>query len=163
MTTYSYKLTKKVYFINLSFFSTHRKSQLASSQRVLSNIMIGWKHSQRACELAFAMSGKEPLRRFSTWRICSREQAKSECDWLVMSSVFVASQSGCFFLCSREQIRQVENRLYADSIPGRFHKDCQQNVLQESLQTLSSSELQTKEASHQFRLFSRTSSCSSHS
>ncbi len=30
-----------------------------------------------------------------------------------MSSVFVASQSSCFFLCSREQIRQVENRLYA--------------------------------------------------
>ncbi len=27
------------------------------------------------------------LSRFSTWRICSREQAKSECDWLVMSSV----------------------------------------------------------------------------
>ena len=33
------------------------------------------------------------LSRFSTWRICSREQAKSECDWLVISSVFVASQS----------------------------------------------------------------------
>ncbi len=49
--------------------------------------------------------------RFSTWRIFSRAQAKSECDWLVMSSVFVASQSSCFFLCSREQIRQVENRL----------------------------------------------------
>ena len=42
----------------------------------------------------------------------SREQAKSECDWMVMSSVFVASQSSCFFLCSREQIRLVENRLY---------------------------------------------------
>ena len=41
----------------------------------------------------------------------SREQAKSECDWLVMSSVFLAGQSSCFFLCSREQIRQVENRL----------------------------------------------------
>ncbi len=40
--------------------STHRKSQLASSQRVLSNIVIGQKFSQRACELAFAMSGKEP-------------------------------------------------------------------------------------------------------
>ena len=40
------------------------------------------------------------------------EQAKSECDWLVMSSVFVANQSSCFFLCSREQIRVVENRLY---------------------------------------------------
>ncbi len=52
------------------------------------------------------------LSRFSTWRICSREQAKNECDWLVMTSVFVASQSRCFYLCSREQIRQVENRLY---------------------------------------------------
>ncbi len=51
---------------------------------------------------------KAVLSRFSTWRICSREQAKSECDWLVMSSVFVTSQSSCFFLCSREQIRQVE-------------------------------------------------------
>ena len=51
------------------------------------------------------------LSRFSTWLICSREQAKSECDWLVMTSVFVASQSSCFFVCSREQIRQVENRL----------------------------------------------------
>jgi hypothetical protein len=42
----------------------------------------------------------------------SREQAKSDCDWVVMSSVFVASQSSCLFLCSREQIRLVENRLY---------------------------------------------------
>jgi hypothetical protein len=48
---------------------------------------------------------------FSTWRFFSREQVKSECDWVVMSSVFVASQSSCFFLCSREQIRLVENRL----------------------------------------------------
>ena len=51
----------------------------------------------------------------STWRFFSREQAKSKCDWVVMSSVFVASQSSCFFLCqcseSREQIRLVENRL----------------------------------------------------
>ena len=37
----------------------------------------------------------------------------SECDWLMMTSVFVASQSSCFFLCSREQIRLVENRLKA--------------------------------------------------
>jgi hypothetical protein len=27
----------------------------------------------------------------------SREKAKSECDWVVMTSVFVASQSSCFF------------------------------------------------------------------
>ncbi len=42
---------------------------------------------------------------FFTWRFFSREQEKNECDWVVMSSVFVASQSSCFFLCSREQIR----------------------------------------------------------
>ncbi len=55
---------------------------------------------------------------FSTWRFFSREQAKSECDWLVMSSVFVASQSSCFFLCSREQIRLVENRL--QTVPDQY-------------------------------------------
>ncbi len=31
-------------------------------------------------------------------RFFSCEQAKSECDWLVMSAVFVASQSSCPFL-----------------------------------------------------------------
>jgi hypothetical protein len=46
---------------------------------------------------------------FSTWRYFSREQVKSECDWVVMASVFVASQSDCFFICSREQIRLMEN------------------------------------------------------
>ena len=37
--------------------------------------------------------------------IFSREQAKRECGWVVMSSVFVASQSSCFFPRSRNQIR----------------------------------------------------------
>jgi hypothetical protein len=37
------------------------------------------------------------LSRFSTWRFFSRERAKSECDWVVMSSVSIASQSSCFF------------------------------------------------------------------
>jgi hypothetical protein len=31
----------------------------------------------------------------------SREQAKSECDWMVMSSVFVTNQSNYLFPCSR--------------------------------------------------------------
>ncbi len=44
-------------------------------------------------------SSYKGLKAVFTWRICSCEQAKSECDWLVMSSVFVASQSSCFFLC----------------------------------------------------------------
>ena len=44
--------------MDLSLFSTHRKSQCASSQQVLSNIVIGWKFSQRAAKL----SGKEPLK-----------------------------------------------------------------------------------------------------
>jgi hypothetical protein len=35
-----------------------------------------------------------------------------------MSSVFVASQSGCFFLRSREQIRLVENRLPTSKFLG---------------------------------------------
>ena len=43
----------------------------------------------------------------------SREQTKSESDWVMMSAVFVTSQSSCFFLCSRQQIRLVDNRLYA--------------------------------------------------
>ena len=35
---------------------------------------------------------------FSTWRIFFwREQETSECDWVATSSVFVASQSSCFF------------------------------------------------------------------
>jgi hypothetical protein len=32
----------------------------------------------------------------------SREHAESECDWMLMSSVFVTSESNCVFLCSRE-------------------------------------------------------------
>ncbi len=61
-----------------------------------------------------------PVTRHTSTKAClplgdfSREQAKSECDWVVMSSVFVASQSSCFFVCSREQIRLVENRLKTD-------------------------------------------------
>jgi hypothetical protein len=44
--------------------------------------------------------------------ICfSREQAKSGCDWVVMLSVFVASQSSCFLLRSHEQTLLVEIRL----------------------------------------------------
>ena len=45
----------------------------------------------------------------STWRCFSREQVKSECDWRVMTSVFVVSQSSCFFLCLCEQIRLLAN------------------------------------------------------
>ncbi len=31
--------------------------------------------------------------------------------------VFVANQSSCFFLCSREHVRLVENRLYQKDTP----------------------------------------------
>ena len=43
----------------LRFFSTHRKSQLASSLQELSSNHNIWKNSLRICELAFAMNGKE--------------------------------------------------------------------------------------------------------
>ncbi len=59
----------------------------------------------------FPFSTGQPQSPFSTWRSSWREQAKSECDWVVMSSVFVASQSSCFFLCSSERIGLVENKL----------------------------------------------------
>ena len=75
-------------------------------RRKISNIFVQAERSNSS------KTKQRTLSRFSTWRICSREQAKSECDWLVMTSVFLASQSSCFFLCLREQIRQVENRLY---------------------------------------------------
>jgi hypothetical protein len=45
-----------------------------------------------------------------------REQARSERDWVVMTSVFLASQSSCFFLSSHEQIHLMENRLEMNKI-----------------------------------------------
>ena len=51
------------------------------------------------------------LSRFSTWRICSREQRKKQLDWLATNTDDITSQSHSLFTCSREQIRQVENRL----------------------------------------------------
>ncbi len=46
----------------------------ANSQRqwVLSNIAIGWKFSQRACVLGFAMSGKESLKSTLQQTSCHR-------------------------------------------------------------------------------------------
>ena len=50
--------------------------------------------------------------RFSTWRICSREQRKKQLDWLVTNTDDITTQSHSLFACSREQIRLAENRLY---------------------------------------------------
>ena len=58
------------------------------------------------------------LSRFSTWRICSREQRKKQLDWLVTNTDDIASQSDSLFACSREQIRQVENRLHSWDFGG---------------------------------------------
>ena len=41
-----------------------------------------------------------------------------------MSSVFVGSQSSCFFFCSRDQIRQVENRLQIESNEHEYFEKC---------------------------------------
>ncbi len=46
-------------------------------------------------------------------RICSREQRKKQLDWLATNTDVITSQSHSLFACSREQIRQVENRLYS--------------------------------------------------
>ena len=91
------------------------------------SILIGWRQTLTIAPLnrirLFARKNPQ-VSRFSTWRIGSREQAKSGCDWLVMSSRFVASQSSCFFLCSREQIRQVESRLKVADYIKKFQPGC---------------------------------------
>ena len=73
------------------------------------------RHSTQYCGLLLLYTGQwaisaRVLSPFCTRRFFSRDQAKHKCDWVVMSSVFVASQSSCCFLCSREKLRQVENR-----------------------------------------------------
>ena len=52
------------------------------------------------------------LSRFSTGQICSHEQRKKQLNWPVRNTDDITSQSHSLFACSREQIRQVENRLY---------------------------------------------------
>ena len=42
-----------------------------------------------------------PLSRFSTWRICSREQRKKQLDWLVTNTDDITSQSHSFCLFAR--------------------------------------------------------------
>ncbi len=69
---------------------------------------VGWSAACQGCPVQNTGENKA---RFPLGDFFAREQAKSECNWVVMSSVFVASQSSCFFLCSREQIRLVDNRL----------------------------------------------------
>ncbi len=93
------------YWIDLSF-RKYSPPENVSTHRIAAFFTTIKRVVTVTCELCMAI-----LSRFSTWRFFSREKAKRDCDWVVMSSVFVASQSSCFFLCSREQIRQVENRL----------------------------------------------------
>jgi hypothetical protein len=47
-------------------------------------------------KLSAKLTGTSKATRQLFWR----EQAKSECDWVVMSSVFVTNKSSCFFLLS---------------------------------------------------------------
>ncbi len=71
------------------------------------------------------LSGFSTLKPFSTWRICSREQAKSECVWLVMSSVFVANNQVAFFsLFARDKFAKWYNPalLYHNFIYNRYKR-----------------------------------------
>ena len=59
--------------------------------------------------------------------IFSREQAKSECDWVAMSSVFVASQSSCFFpLFARTNLPRgkqgLDNRLGLEDVYSLYSR-----------------------------------------
>ena len=56
--------------------------------------------------------GQHDLSLSSTWQICSHEQRKKQLDWLATNTDDITYQSHSLFACLREQIRQVENRLY---------------------------------------------------
>jgi hypothetical protein len=47
------------------------------------------------------LSAKLTGTREATRQLFWHEQAKSECDWMVMSSVFVTNKSSCFFLLGK--------------------------------------------------------------
>ena len=56
-----YTSLAEVYAVSkASLFSLIAKANSQARSECFSNIVIRWKFSQRACELAFAMSGKEP-------------------------------------------------------------------------------------------------------
>ena len=71
------------------------------------------KESEREKSIArhFPLNGNPPLVSKAGFPLGEFARANKQKANVVMSSVFVTSQSSCFFLCSREQIRLVENRL----------------------------------------------------
>jgi hypothetical protein len=69
----------------------------------------------------FMSASQGMLSPFYTWRFFPRERAQSECDWVVMTSVFVVSQSNGFLLCSREQIHLVENRRIQNTTSTKYN------------------------------------------
>ncbi len=62
------------------------------------NIYFNWSN--------WRYRSKAGLSRFSTWRICSREQRKKQLDWLATNTDDITSQSHSLFACSCEKNRQ---------------------------------------------------------
>ena len=65
-------------------------------------------YSSSELSIAIDSSKGYPLSRFST-----RRTEKKQLDWLATNTDDITSQSHSLFACSREQIRQVGNRLYS--------------------------------------------------
>ena len=109
-----YAHLKTVLYKNVSIWDkNHLNCWIANGIQLLLNRSVQIQNSHIACLRSSENQWWKIERKHQLQpAFGSREQAKSECDWLVMSSVFVTSQSSCFFLCSREQIRVVENQLY---------------------------------------------------
>jgi hypothetical protein len=53
----------------------------------------------------------------------SREQAKRECDWLVMSSTFVASQSSCFCITTMSIIFSTQGDVTKQADLSKFYRN----------------------------------------
>ena len=99
----------------------HPYSQLKTKGAALPNRVEGFlraplARSRNLClikEHSYTVTvvGARDLSRFSTRRICSREQRKKQLDWLGRNTDNTISQSHSLFACSREKNGQVENGL----------------------------------------------------
>ncbi len=100
----------------LRLVSTHRKNKLVSSLLELSSNHNIWKHSLRACELAFAMSGKEAL--LSAKFIYKLRYRPRHLDSLKQAATHWREYSSCFRMCQYVQEVCVCTYVWAPYILG---------------------------------------------
>jgi hypothetical protein len=87
------------------------------SMHAIFTIYIPWAGYSKAGRLNPGLA----LSPFFTLRFFSRKQAKSECDWLVMCLVFVASQKSMLFFSVRAKLQLIFWPITEDFQHGRAY------------------------------------------